>query len=215
MHGELMGRVHPDEVLRSLEGLAKHPVKRRNLQTLHQVCTEQAKLSQGQFSYSHIGKLLETEGVMTAKALSNPQSADYRKLIDAWREYIKPKNSLPLNDDDQSWIMRISDPAIRQIVQLNLSELHKLRGQTQAIRKHMKPVIVYSGSAVPPVQSVEAGTSSLSRLERTAILAAIDDEHLTRNGLSKGPRGEIRKENGAILFERGFVDGLRKLLQES
>ena len=80
--------VHPDAVRDAILATASHPTKRRNLELIHTVCRERNELGNKDYSLKAVGEVVEARGGLKVKALWNPQSADYRKLIDAWQEHV-------------------------------------------------------------------------------------------------------------------------------
>lgn len=152
---------------------------------------------------------------MTQRALNNPQSKDYRTLIDAWAAYTRSKAPKAANIDDRSWLMKIPDPAVRQLVQLQEAELNKMRGEVQSLRKLQQPITLYTGTAAPQEkgqQDVIMSASLLTPTERASLSQAFDANYLSSKGLAVGDRGRIMSADGRVIFERGFVDGLRKLI---
>ncbi|MFS2004126.1 gamma-mobile-trio protein GmtX [Duganella sp. CT11-25] len=210
-----MNSPHPDETYHGLAGLAKHPSKKKNLAELHRICGEQYKAGSLLFTFAHIERILVSEKVLSAKTLGNSKSGDYRTLILAWAAYARPPAS-PKACIDDDWLINIPDPAVRQLVQIMRSELNKTRGEVIVLRKLQKPIAVYMGTAsVPGDQSNVAvfdATQQLLPTEKKSLLQAIDPNYLREHNLEIGKRGEIIQRDGVVLFERGFVDGLKRLL---
>lgn len=206
---------HPNEIFQSLMELAKHPVKRRNLEALHRTCSEEYDSGSRLFTISRVERLLVSEGILSAKTLGNAKSEDYRTLILAWASFSKERNSLK-TVDREGWLQSIPDPAVRQLVQTTQAELNKLRGEVIVLRKLQKSISVRTGTA-STVDDREglAMTASLATLlptERNSLSQAVDPGYLLRHGLSIGSRGEVLQRNGAVLFERGFIEALKKIL---
>jgi hypothetical protein len=60
MHSET--NVHPDEVLEAILTLTVHPIKKRNLALIHQICCDRSKVANNDFSLKSIGELIESQG---------------------------------------------------------------------------------------------------------------------------------------------------------
>ena len=206
---------HPDEIYESLMELARHPSKRRNLEAIHRICRERYDSGVHSFASSHVERQLVSEGVLSPKTLGNAKSEDYRTLISAWGTYSKLRNP-SLANDRQDWLQNIPDPAVRQLVQLTKAELHKLRGEVIVLRKLQGFITVRTGTAKELDDKNELDRIDSFRpllpTERASLSQAVDPTYLLQRGLTVGPRGEILQKNGAVLFERGFIEGLKKIL---
>lgn len=206
-------RVDPENVYAALLLAAKHPVKKRNLEAVHSICKKRREAGSVSFRNVDIGRALEAEGIMVAKALNNRQSEDYRTLIKAWADSIVPaaKRSPPRIASD--WIDRIEDAAIRSLVEAMRIEIADLRSKNAHLQIHQKPVVIYKQQASQGSIAVVAPISQLTQTERETLARSVSAEDLRSRGLSIGSRGEIiNVETGEIVFPRGFVTGIKKLL---
>lgn len=218
--------IHPDTVLDAL--LAKMPRsnKAANLKALHEICRRQYDtLSESVRDYSlpSIGRLCEARGVFKARVLYNAASADYVALINVWAAYSGPASvkapKPPKVPTSHEYLMRVEDPAIRQLMQAAISERDSLRAQVNMLKSQTSVVIDRRplGATFPqevgstPILEPKA---RLTGSEREALEKSISVDRLARVGCIIGSRGEIKDRDGRTLFEVGFVDAVRKILGE-
>lgn len=202
----------PETILQGLLASAKHSVKKRNLKTIHELCKVRHEAGVLNFRTADIGKLLEKQGTLKAKALSNAQSKDYRVLIGAWSTFAgnPPSKKGAAKADD--WVSRISDPVIRDMVLALRWEVERLKAERSHLHRHQQPVNVYRQEPQGSTSIVSA-SETLTPMEKEALGGVLNTEQLTNAGLKAGARGElVLIESGEILFQRGFVSGLKKLL---
>lgn len=202
----------PNEVFLSLLKTAKHPVKKRNLNAIQEICLARHKAGSVSFKNVEIGRALEEAGVMVAKALNNHQSADYRTLIKAWQDFSAPAVASKARTS-LDWMDRIEDPAIRSLVDGMRIEIADLRAKITHLQIHQKPITIYKQQAAKGEVSIIEPVSTLTGIERETLARSLDSKRLRERGIQIGPRGElIHQETGEILFERGFINALEKLL---
>lgn len=218
--------VHPDTVLEALLAKGPRSNKTANLRALHEICSRQYNTlneSIRDYSLPCIGRLCEAQGVFKARVLYNAASADYVALISAWAAYSGPASvkapKPPKALASHEYLMRIEDPAIRQLMQTAISERDNLRAQVNLLKSQTTVVIDKRPLGVNFSQ--EKGSTPIlepkARLtgsEREALEKAIAIDRLSRIGCAIGSRGEIKDRDGRTLFEVGFVDAVRKILGE-
>lgn len=218
---------HPDALLEALLAKGPRSNKAATLKALHEICGRQyASQSESlrDFSLSAIGRLCEAQGLFKARVLYNAASADYVALITAWAAYSGPASvkapKQPRVLASHEYLMRIEDPAIRQLMQATIAERDNLRAQVNLLKSQTQIVIDQRPLGATLVK--EAGSMSvllpkarLTDSEREALERAISVDRLDRLGCSIGPRGEIKDREGRTLFEVGFADAIRKILGES
>ncbi len=211
--------VPPDELLAGLLKNAKHAVKKRNLQQLHEVCKRRFDAKAANWTYQAVARDTEAIGFLTSKSLTLPTAKDYRLLIDAWRaaaeNFASKKRPSPASD----WTERIADPALRMLMVTKDAEIKELRAHLALARRHQQPVNVYLGSSPPTTIAAEepSDASSLKRLlpsEFKALRQATSADHLKSVGWTEGKHGQIIDDEGVMVLPAGFLTGLRKLLGE-
>lgn len=222
--------IHPDHVFEQILISAAHPTKKRNLQLIHQNCRELQNLGVTDFSLRKIGELIESKGGIKAKALWNAQSADYRKLIEAWQAYVGPTSpkrhlashsSLALNLSQN-----ISDPATRIIVEQIVRERNSLRAEVNILKSNTRITIDRrpAGSLSTVRTGVDIGGTGeltveprLNLLEREALTHAISSELWSQEGWLEEKHGRVVMPiSGTMhtrtIFKPGYVTAIKKLL---
>ncbi len=228
MHSET--NVHPDEVLEAILTLTVHPIKKRNLALIHQICCDRSKVANNDFSLKSIGELIESQGGLKAKSLWNVQSSDYRKLIEAWQAYVGPKKpdlrETRRTSDDLRLSQNIPDPATRIIVEKLVKERNSLRAELNILKAQSTLIIDRraSGSVLESRPDKEAGITvqvlkpaELNQLETEALAHAISRELWDQEGWVEKKLGRIvmpidHTTQFRTIFKPGFVSAIKKLL---
>lgn len=219
--------VHPDAVREAILATASHPSKRRNIDLIHEVCREREGLGTKDFSLKAVGEAVESRGGLKVKALWNPQSADYRKLIEAWQAYAGgPKLREVAKASTADVLTRtITDPATRIIVEKLVRERNALRAERDILKAQTKLVIdrrpVSSAKALP-LSADGSMTLELSSgptfnvAEREALEHAVSPDLWRGEGWKEEKNGRVVKDLGEgrtrTIFKPGFVSAVRKAL---
>lgn len=219
--------IHPDAVLEAIAATASHPTKRRNLEIIHQTCQEREKLGSKDFSLKSIGESVEARGGPKVKSLWNAQSADYRKLIEAWEAYAGgPKlRELAKASPAEAITKTIGDPATRILVEKLVRERNMLRNEVNILKSQTNLTIdrrpeasskrSVTTAATGVTVEIQAGPR-LNQLEREALEHAISEEHWRDEGWTEEKLGRVVIQvNGGrtrTIFKPGFVSAVRKLL---
>lgn len=225
-----ISNVHPDAVRDAILATALHPTKRRNLELIHTVCRERNELGNKDYSLRAVGEVVEARGGLKVKALWNPQSADYRKLIDAWQAYAggprlrEVAKSSPIDALTRS----IPDPAARIIVEKLIRERNMLRAEVNILKAQTHVVIdrrpTVSAKTAPlaadGTMSLEIQTGpTLNALEREAFEHAVSTELWRAEGWKEEKNGRVVKDLGdgrtRTIFKPGFVVAVRKVLRNA
>ncbi|MEL4177969.1 gamma-mobile-trio protein GmtX [Roseateles sp. PN1] len=210
--------IEPEQLFTTLLATAKHPRKRRNLEALQDVCRKRFDVKGQHWTYTSIGKVLETDGLLTVQSLLQKQSNDYRALIDAWRMKAEaslaraPGSSMSTN---KQWFDNIDDLWARQTAAALEREVIELRKKNALLEKWKGTVTIrIDGSALPEsADTAKPPTGLLSVQEKRALSMSISPMALSKMQLSLGPQGELLNEDGVAYFAPGWASGLRKLLQ--
>lgn len=225
--------VHPDEVLEAILTVSVHPAKKRNLGLIHQICSDRTKVGNKDFSLKSIGEVIELKGGLKAKSLWNAQSADYRKLIEAWQAYVGPMEpdlrETKRASDDLRLSQNIPDPATRIIVEKLVKERNSLRAELNILKAQSALVIDrrVSGYALGSRFDKEAGITvqvlkpaELNQLETEALAHAISRELWDQEGWVEQNHGRVvmpidGTTRSRTIFKPGFVSAVKKLLATS
>jgi hypothetical protein len=219
-------RIHPDTILDVMLSTAAHPTKRRNLSLIHEVCREREKLDSQDFSLRAVGESAEARGGPKVKALWNPQSADYRKLIETWQAYAGAPvlREVAKSSTVDVITQNIPDPATRIVVEKLMKERNTLRSEVNILKAQTKFVIDKRPQIATPTASTANGEMTLeiasgpklNTLEREAIEHAVSPEFWRIEGWVSEKNGRVVKDLGEgrtrTVFKPGFVNALRKIL---
>lgn len=212
--------LHPDALLESLLAKGARAQKQRNLKAVHEICRSVHDAGPRDFSISAIGKLCEAEGLLRGRALYNAQSADYRELIEAWAVYAGPSPPKPHKMlASHEFLLRISDPAIRSLMQAIVAERDKLKSQLNTLKANTTVVV---DRRPPGTQGVSTSNSTplsllpdlqLTDSERESLRRAVSPNFLNDRGWREIEVGEIVNEQGRTIFDPGFATAIRKILE--
>lgn len=221
--------IHPDVVFESLLSTALHSKKRDNLALLHTICQERHKIGAKDFSLKSIAESFQIRGGLKGKALWNPQSSDYRCLVEVWQAFsvgtLKPRQ-LNKVTPQVALIETITDPATRIVVQALIrerdqlkAEVNLLKSQTVVTIDRRPQALSHAKQSVPNSEmtlEIRAGVD-LSVIEREALEHALSKEFWNSEGWSEEKYGRIVKhiiETGRsrTIFKPGFTTAVRKIL---
>lgn len=224
---ELTTVIHPDAVLDAMLTANVHPTKRRNLTLIQKVCQERHQLGSNDFSLKAVGEAVNARGGLKPKALWNAQSADYRKLIEAWQAYASPilgqqKTEKRVTPD--ALTRSIADPAARIIVEQVVRERNALRAEVN-ILKAQTSITIDRRSAVANRDTTTADGATFQRqaalqlnvLEREALAHAISSELWESEGWAEEKHGRVvtaakGSARPRTIFKPGFVSAVRRIL---
>ncbi len=212
--------IHPDAVLESLLAKGGRSHRRENLAKMQELCRRHHAAGERDFSLPVVGRLAEAEAIMKGRALYNAQSADYRELIQAWSAYAgPPAPKTPKTLASHDYLLRISDPAIRSIMQATIVERDKLKVQLNVLKANAQVTVdrrPLGAAIVPGAQpvAVVAVSAQLTSSEREALQRAVSASYLEERGLREGSHGEIVNDRGRTVFEVGFARAIRKVLSD-
>lgn len=220
-----MKPIHPDQVLQHLKNGTRLQ-KQRNLDIVHEICAELHRLGTRDFSLATIGRMSEERGGISKNAIYNKAAKEFQSLIEAWRTFsagAKAHKAMPRTDaranTDEDLLLKIPDVAVRSIVGMVVAERNRLRAEVKVLKGNTNVVIdkrVLPGQVqVAPngqvVQVLESG--GLSQTEKASLRKAVSPAFLAQEGWSEGENGELYNERGRVLFDVGFANAIRKILQ--
>ena len=219
--------IHPDVVKEALLSTASHPTKRKNLDLIHEVCREREVQGNKDFSLKAIAETVEARGGFKVKSLWNQQSADYRKLIEAWQAFAgAPKlRAIAKAGFTDALTRSITDPATRIIVEKLVRERNSLRTEVNILKSQTKIVIDRRPTTRPKALPVTSDGSmtlevsngpSFNTLELEALEHSISAALWHAEGWREEKNGRVVKELGEgrsrTIFKPGFVSAVRKML---
>ena len=218
--------IHPDAVREAILATTSHPTKRRNLDLIHEVCKEWESLGHKDFSLKAVGEAVEARGGLKVKALWNPQSADYRKLIEAWQAFAGgPKlREIAKASTSDALLRTITDPATRIVVEKLVRERNSLRAERDILKSQSNLVIDRRPIANTTKTAIAEGTVTLevskgptfNEAEREALEHAVAPELWRAEGWREERNGRVVKDLGEgrtrTIFKPGFVSAIRKVL---
>lgn len=216
-----MINIHPDELFVQLHENASVR-KKRTLELIHEVCKEQAKQGNKDFSIVTIVSLLADKGGPSEQTLRNKTGEDYRVLIKQWAEYangsskkVKKQKSTGINDEILS---NVTDPTTRALVGMILAENRKLKNEVSLLkqqttltidmRRH-KDEVLGSGENVVLVSP----SHNLTEMELKALREAISNDFMEHRGWTVDEYGRV-KEKGILVYKPGYVSAIKKVLSE-
>jgi hypothetical protein len=216
--------IPPDQVLERLKSGVR-PQKQRNLDIIHAVCRELHGLGSRDFSLATVGRMSEARHGMSRNALYNKASEDFRTLIAAWTAFTgepakKQASALkPIAEEDL--LRRIDDPALRSLLGGIVAQRNRLRGEVNLLKAKANVVIdrrtLPGHTHVMPegqVMQVLSPLAHLTATETAALRKSVSPAFLSQEGWREGPNGEIINGKGRVLFEIGFANAVRKLLNQ-
>lgn len=219
-----MKPIHPDQTLQHLKNGTRLQ-KQRNLDIVHEICAELHRLGTRNFSLATVGRMSEERGGISKNAIYNKAAKEFQSLIEAWRTFSAGgmgHKAMPRMearaDTEEDLLRKIPDVAVRSIVGMVIAERNRLRAEVKVLKRNTSVVInkrilpgqIQTGVDGQVVQVLEA--SGLTETERTALAKAISPAFLTQEGWREGENGTIYNERKRPLFDIGFANAIRKLL---
>jgi len=178
---------------------------KNTLIAINVICREQHERGSKDFSVTTISRLGQGKGVPKAQSIHNKTGETYRTLISAWQDANRTpkKQKTPTSLD---WIERIDDPVLKWLVYDLVSTNKSLASELQLCKSVKNLNVDLRGEKFSP-----AAKPDLLDSERNALIAAIDDKFLERNGWEKTDRGAIKDAKGTVIFRNGFVSAVEKV----
>ncbi|WP_158768210.1 gamma-mobile-trio protein GmtX [Paraglaciecola sp. L1A13] len=198
-----------EDVYNTLLRETKSARVKQTLKIINQVCEEQLERGSKDFSISTISRVGGKLGVPQAQSIRNKSGQPYKLLIKAWQEAYSP-HTVTKSVKGREWVERIKEPTIRYLVYDLLSKNRHLYSELQLVKsvKTLEVDLRQKNSDLHSTEKLLSWTES----EIDALSLAIDDSFIDRNRWVKTSRGAIINESGSIIFERGFVSAIQKIL---
>lgn len=212
---------HPDVLFNELMSRGGRKQKLDNLASLHKLCEAQYRGSKD-FSIPAIGRLWEVAGGLRARALYNAPSADYRALLDAWKDHAgQTDKSRNAEATKFPFLSRIDDPALRALVQGTFIARDKLQAELNLLKsltvlqinRSSRPQTTPHNSPLLNLEEASVESVPLTPSELEALRRSVSADFLEDEGWKEGRQGEIVNEKGRRLFQPGFAKAIRKVLR--
>lgn len=200
-----------------LEALCAHadPRKARSLRLIHAVCVEQRDRGSTDYSTATIGRLSADRGGPAAGAIRNKTGEAYRTLIKTFADLVggKPRHAAGAHAGQIDLILEgVTDPVLRARLGLLLAELKATRAQLLAARHLANQTATLDLSNPTQGECTLRTAPHLSPLEVRALKNAIADATLDHWGWRADESGRIVTDTGSTVFAAGFVNAIRKVL---
>lgn len=194
---------------------AQQQSKKRNLDTLWAVLEEMRKEGQADYSLVAVGKRLEKAGGLKTQSLRNASGADFRRLIDLYREAFAPE---PASDGGATQLERalalISDAGMRTAIKAALAESKRLKVENDRLHGAMSGLLI---PATPPTLALRSDIQEpeirLPKRLRDALSKGLSEGRLRERGLSVQEDGAIADMRGDLLFPPGFATAIAEVLK--
>jgi hypothetical protein len=202
---------------------------KNNLDTLNGILKAYAESGNRDFSITQIGRVSAENGGIAYEAIRATRNNHYRELIEAWAQKCNTNIKKPLLPTsrsrtiptDNKLLERIPDPAVRALFGQVIAERNRYRNEVNLLKQHTNIIIDKR-----PVSHVETRheindkespflSGILTKSEMNALVYAISDECMENNGWQYTQAGQVKAvEYNLEIFPRGFVTGLRKILDK-
>ncbi len=207
----------------------KAPKIKRSLDKLNDILTRYAESGQRDFSITQMGRVSAAEGGPGYESLRATRNKHYRDLIEAWAQKCNTNTKKPLSSSsrsksiplDNQLLERIPDPAVRALFGQIIAERNRFRNEVNLLKQHAnitidkRPIRQFDSKLEPSIEVLPSLSGVLSEPEKKALSYAITDECMEKNGWQFTKAGQIKDiEYGVEVLPRGFITGLRKIIDE-
>ena len=201
-----------EKIYEKLVAEAKSQKTKRSLKAINETCKEQLQNGSLDFSIATIACEGNKRGVPQAQSIRNKSGKLYRELINLWNVE-HGKSNISLTKKSTEWVNRIDDPATRFLVNDLLAQKRSLMSELQILKS---VTVLDIDMRVDQAGSIiDRNHLNLVDSELDALKAAIDSRTFERLGWSKMSRGAVSNKHGEVIFERGFVSAIEKILGQS
>ncbi|MCR5228451.1 MAG: hypothetical protein K6E27_14725 [Eubacterium sp.] len=184
--------------------------KKNTLEKIQNICIEESKNKNPDFSLSHIADKLKEHGGITEQGLRNKNALEYRNLIQCWKSaYGKEKN---INTSKDEYILdSITDHTIRALVGMLISENKQLKKQNNIYKNQT----VFHIDMRPDIKtnSIIEKPYALTETELDALRKAISTEFMEKQGWVADEYGRVKKGDEKI-YDIGYVTAIKRILEE-
>lgn len=180
------------------------------------------------FSITTVGRVSAEDNGVGYQSIRATANKHYRDLIKAWAAKAKTTTKKPLSPQsrsrrvpqDNQLLERIPDPALRVLFGQIIAERNRYRTQLNILKNQAevvidkRPVRHFEATTEPSVELIPSLKGIVSDNEIKALQFAASDEFIERQGWLVTQAGQVKDELGEEVFPRGFMTGLRKLVEE-
>ncbi|AJB72262.1 TPA: hypothetical protein JD053_28020 [Klebsiella michiganensis] len=212
-----------------LADLKEGKVKRtqQNLEKLNDTLKKYAESGQRDFSITKIGLVSAADGGLAYEALRATRNEHYRTLIKAWAATCNTSIQKPLSGTSRSksvpadykLLERIPDLAVRALFGQIIAERNRYRNEVNLLKQHAniiidkRPVRQFHTTSESTVAVLPSLSGILTHSEKKALAYSISEECMDKNNWQITQAGQVKDTDyNSEVFPRGFVTGLRKLL---
>ncbi len=189
---------------------AKSERVKASLTAINETCKEQLKNGITVFSIASVSRAGESRGVPKAQSIRNRAGAIYRELINSWNAEHSSTSALTTGNATK-WIERIEDPTLRYLAYELLAKNKNMESELGLYRSTMKLEIDMREKVV---DNTDMGTDlNIVDTEMEALKHAVDKEELESQGFKITSRGSVLNKNGKIVFKRGFITAIKKVIE--
>ncbi len=199
----------------------------KSLTTLNEVLKAQYKSGERNFSIAEIARLSVKRGGPTAQTIRNSTGLVFRQLIEAWAAQAGATMKAPVNPlikgnkipKDYELLQRIADPALRAVFGQIIAERNRFRNELNTLKAHSE-LVVDKRPLRQFEQTAENGAIqvlpafSLNDMEVVALTEAVSDEFFKRREWTVSPAGQVKDENRREIYKHGYVNAIKKVLNE-
>lgn len=217
-----------DVILENLKE-GKRNKTQHSLDKLNETLHNYYKRGERNFSITAIGRVSAEEGGIGYESIRATANKHYRDLIEAWAAKAKTTTKKPLSTQsrshrvpqDNQLLERIPDPALRVLFGQIIAERNRYRNEANILKSQAevvidrRPVRNFDSQVDPPCELVLSLKDIVSDNEIKALRFAASDECIDRQGWRVTQAGQVKTELGEEVFPRGFMTGLRKLVNEA
>jgi hypothetical protein len=214
-----------------IEGLKDGKTKRTqaSLEKLNQTLKDYYESGQRDFSITTIGRISTENGGVGYQAIRATRNEHFRKLIGAWAAKANTTTKKPLSKNsrsryvptDNKLLERIADPALRALFGQIIAERNRYRNDVKRLKQYSnvvidrRPVRHFDAQVEPKVELLSSLSGLLTPKEIEALQFAVSDECMEKHNWQTTQAGQVKEmDYNTEIFPRGFITGLRKLLQE-
>jgi len=214
-----------DAVLESLQN-GKTARTKASLDKLNQTLQHYYQSGARDFSITTIGRMSVRKGGVGYESIRATANKHYRDLIEAWAAKAQtttkkpPVGSAKKNGQDYQLLERIDDTAVRALFGQIIRERDRYKSEANLLKSQTKIVIDKRPTTFTESQP-KANVELLPSLkgictdnEIKALRTVCTEEWLEKLDFQANALGQVKDEFGMEVLPRGFLTGLKKLLDE-
>lgn len=188
--------------------------KRKSLQIVYEVLLDQYENSSNNFSIAHIGNQSKRKGGPIEQTIRNKDGKEFRELIKFFADNVGVSNSSSYKEYELSDY--IEDPGLKAHINILIAENKSLKNQLNILKQNMSKnyELVYNNDSDTLDGSRELSyiKNPLNRSEIDAIRKFAKDIDNNCSPIKLTSTGSLKDENGLLVANPGFFEGLKKML---